>query len=271
MVEYKLINAYVFNPAFKNVKARCELLYCNNSDNCEHYKKGKCVNTSRVFSSIRCPHSKTTVEEGYTQRAMKFYSWQNERKEKYKDVLNVISFESEKLVDCGDYVYLPYSHMSNYVNSLPFIEREYFCKKEEFTLENILEIINLKPRALMGGVITKYRDEVIKFLHHLKEEMPDKFGELQEDNEELVSKYLGKEINYVGRTAFIRTLKVGAEIKQQGNSFIWDGTKLTCENYKSSFLPFKIREGYLEIEPTESSTFKITDNNQVDENTKFKD
>lgn len=271
MEGYKLIDAYVFNPAFKNVKARCELTYCNNTDNCNHYKQGKCVVANRILSSIRCPHSRRTVEEGYTQRAKSFYSWQTKRKEKYKDVLNAITTENSKLCVCGDYVYLPYPHLRNYVNSLSFITNEYFCKLEDFTLDNIITIIKFRPQAMMGGEIRDFQTKHVKtFIQHLKEEMPEIFKGVSEQFPDLVEKHIDKIEDYVGRTAYIKTLKIGSELYKDGK-FVWNGEKLISDDYKGSFMPFGIKVGYLELVPEDNHTVKITNNSQVDENTKFKD
>lgn len=270
--EYKIINVNIFNPAAKTVKARCEKLYCNNSENCKHYKENRCVNQRQIFSSIKCPHSKNEVEEGYTQRAKNFYNWQRKRKEQYKEHLNVLTIYNQKLAECGDYIYLPYPYLKNYVNSLPFIVNEYFCDKEDFTLENILKIIRYKPQAMMGGTITKFQEEYSpKFIQHLAEEFPEIYKELISNYPEIMKNYQEKAENYEGRKAYIKTLKTGAIIKEKGNEFIWDGETLTCEDYKDYFLPFQIKQGQLILTPSETDTLEITNNNQVDSGTKFKD
>ena len=46
--------------------------------------------------------------------------------------------------------------------------------KRNFTSEFIVELINYRPRAMMGGEITSYqREEVPKFCSQLKRYMPD--------------------------------------------------------------------------------------------------
>jgi len=271
MSGYKLINVYVFNPAFKEVKARCEFTYCNNSDNCEMYKNGKCVNQRYMLCSILCPHAKRNIEEGFTKRASKFYSWQDDKKKQYAEFLDKITIENSKLSLCGDYVFLPYPHYKNYVNPLDFIVNEHFCKLEDFTVDNIKTLLTFRPRALMGGEITDYQKiHAPKFIQHLKEEMPEKYRELKEIFPELMKIYKDIETNYVGRKAYIKTLKIGAEIFNKGK-FIWNGEKLISENFNSAFIPFDIKIGRLELIPEDNSTVEITDNAQVDKNTKFID
>jgi hypothetical protein len=64
--------------------------------------------------------------------------------------------------------------LENYTNSLSFIENEYFCKKENFTVENIIKIIEFKPLDCFYQEITSFQREYKPlFVQHLYEELLD--------------------------------------------------------------------------------------------------
>lgn len=274
MEDYKLINVRVFEPAFKNIKARCEYTYCKNSENCNLYKQGKCVHDyTFIIGCIKCPYGKFSRVEGYTKKARSYSSWIKNKKDVHKDLLNAVEFNTKKLAKIGEYIYLPYPHLKNYVNSLEGIVNEHFIKESDFTDEKILEIINYKPQALFGGTIKDFqKKEVPKFIQHLKEEMPDSWKNLKEKYPDKFKaiKEIGN--NYMGRTAYLKTLRVGTTVKDiYGNLFYFDGEHLINENYKPSFSPFETSGGLFKFKAEDNMTVKITDNDQVTGDTKFVD
>jgi hypothetical protein len=270
MSEYKLINVYVFHPAFKDVKERCEYTYCSNTENCELYKQKKCVNDFKFLNCIKCPYSKFSQEEGYTQKAKSFHGWMRDRKEKYKEVLNAIQFTSDKIAKIDEYIYLPYPHLNNYVNSINGIIGEHFIKVKDFTNKKILEIINFKPQALMGGEIKSFqKEEVPKFIQHLKEELPEIYDTFIKEYSDEAKKFAEVINNYVGRKAYIKTLKVGTYIYDDKNKFLFDGEYLICEDYKPIFAPFDTSGGLFKFKVEDDMVVKITNNEQVCKNTKF--
>ena len=48
----ELINAHIFEPYYKNVKARCELLYCDNHENWRYYWNN--LNEIEITITILC-------------------------------------------------------------------------------------------------------------------------------------------------------------------------------------------------------------------------
>lgn len=270
-----LINAYIFNPAFVDVKARCELIFCDNSEKCPLLQKGKCVQNIGIFGGVKCPHGINKIEYGFTRKAQSFKKWMNDKKQQYESVLEKVDCQNiyEKLVDLGDYVYLPYPYITNLVNSLPFIINRNFCKKEDFTPENMLSIIEFMPKALMGGVITSFQEkEAPRFVEHLMTEMPEKYSELVEKYPDIKIKFAKEKINYIKRKAILSTVKIGSEFKDvDGNILIWDGEFFTCENWASLFLPFRCKVASIKTKPAENEIIEITSNEQVDEHTRFID
>lgn len=49
----------------------------------------------------------------------------------------------------------------------------------------------------------------------------------------------------------------------------WEGDYLVCSDYRSAFNPLNAKSVEIKFIPTEDMTYKITDNNQVIENTEF--
>jgi hypothetical protein len=270
-----LINAHIFHPAFKDVKERCELTFCDNAENCPLLKKGKCVQNIGIFGGVNCPHGKNQIEYGFTKRAQHFRGWMHDKEKQYADVLEKVDckYAYEKLVDLGDYVYLPYPHITNYVNSLPFVVNSHFVKKEDFTPAIMMSIIGFRPEALFGGTITSFQEkEAPRFVEHLMTEMPEKYAELIEQYPDIKTRFSKEKMNYVKRKAILSTVKIGAEFKDYlGNICVWDGEYFTCENWNSSFLPFHCKTASIKAKPKENDTIEITDNNQVDDKTRFVD
>ena len=78
-------------------------------------------------------------------------------------------------------------------------------------------------------------------------------------------------MNFVGRTAFINSLKNGTELKDCHNN-IWkiEDNEIVCYKWKT-WLPFGKTPTETRIKITDDMKCKIIDNSQVDENTKFED
>lgn len=127
--------------------------------------------------SHSCPYGQMKREEGYTKAAIRCGDLIRKRKDEYGDIAH--SKEDLKfLCYIGDYVFLPLPHLINYSNSIR--DKNFFTgdgdiiEKKDFTSEFIVELINYRPRAMMGGEITSYqREEVPKFCSQLKRYMPD--------------------------------------------------------------------------------------------------
>jgi len=272
----ELINAHIFEPYYKNVKARCELLYCDNHENCPVLKKGKCLHVLGIVGpGWSCPHGSYSIYHGYTKAARNFRNWLNDKKKQYEAVLDKVDCQNfyKKIASTGDYIYLPYPYLKNYVNPLPFMINPHFCKVEDFTPENIMQIINFRPKAFFGGEIDSFqKQEVPRFIDHLMTEMPDIYKKLIEKYPEVLAKFPRNNMNYINRTAILKSCKIGSKFTDVlGNEFTWDGQYLICENWESYSIPFNIKRGYLKLEPSENTLIRIMNNNQVDENTAFFD
>lgn len=278
--EFIPINAIVTNPAhglFKNYKDRCQckIILCSNSSNCELYAKNQC-SFLRTLGSMSCPYGKNNWETGFTGRARGYSEWIQTRKEKYKDILFKIKDYTDGIFIVGDYVFVSYPHM-NLNKDVPFLSQgsifssgSYFMKKEDFTVENILKMINFKPYALMGGEITSYQKEVVpKFIKCLKETQPKLFEEVAKQLPTLHQIYEENKSN-VGRKAILQTLKpnVGVFTDCHKADWVWDGIYLTSINSHASFMLInKFTE--IKIKPADNVEVTITSDEQVTAETKF--
>lgn len=131
----------------------------------------------------------------------------------------------------------------------------------------IKQICDIKPRTLFGdGYIKKYYEKIVpRFLYELKINYEDIYNNF-------IIKYpeYDKEFDFVGRKAYIYSLKNNIEIVDRKGKFIKKDGYL-IGNYQSSFLPFDTREAEIKIKINDKMICEITNNNQCDKNTKFAD
>lgn len=273
----ELIHCYIFNPAthlFKqpaNTKAECRLLFCNNKSNCAVHARGECIMIGGLFGGS-CPYGSRRTDIGPTRRARSFSTWIRTKQAFYKET-PFLDNPTTKLAIIGDYVYLPYSFMSMNKN-VPFVSHSSFMSQGiplvplgDFKTKEIIDsILSFRPQALMGGEIKDYqKDSVPKFKMHLLECVPEIY-------EEFIGEPV-KDISYVGRKAYISSLKDGVTIQAErgnGDYLIKDGW-LVSTNAKI-FLSFvRYDEVELRLKPKLDQVVTITDNTQVDADTKFKD
>lgn len=230
-------------------------------------------------SNVRCPHSKFRIEEGYTKRAKSYYSWFVKKKKEYgEELVDKLEIQDSKLsIVGGDYVYLPYAHLKNYVNQIEGIINEHFIKIEEFTAQKVYEIFNFNPRALLdNGIIGSYQNkEVPKFIQHLKEIMPNIYEDFVSQYPDCNEQIEEKVSDYRGRTAKISSLKEESIIYDcHSNGWLIRNNQLVCEKCNTTLMiPFGNSNTVTKIviDITDDMTYKITDNSVVGKKTVFID
>lgn len=193
------------------------------------------------------------------------------------DVVNKLEFVDEKLcVVGGDYVYLPYPYLHNYINKIEGIVNKHFIPLSEFNEDKIKEIIDFIPRDLMyRAPISEYQEKCVqKFVQHLHEIMPEMLNKFLEKYPKYKEEIQNLLKDYIGRTAYIRTMTNGSILCDCHNDeWIIDNGYLVCKNNDMNLIPFiKYKEPTeVKIKISENMTYTITNNNQVDENTVFTD
>jgi hypothetical protein len=270
MQEYKTIHFHLFRPEkalFKqsrNERAEVQIISCCNSENCGLFKRGEC--SFRIsFSPSRCPYGRYHRYTGFTRKAQKYSNWCIEQEKRYEGIKFLDRPKIMAIV--GDYIFLPYSHMDMY-KDLPWSGP--FLKKEDFTVETVLKLINFRPRAfLFNSGITSYQKEVPPlFLKHLSEQMPDLFNQVIKADEGAREHF--KIFSNIGRKAILETItpNIGQLKDIYGGLWYWDGKSLCSRNSHASFMLIsKFKE--LILVPEEKQIVTITDEEQVNKETIF--
>ena len=263
----------IFGKPNKNEKAECRTISCTCPD-CPLLAKKECIKTG-IFGGY-CPYGTTSYEKGYSWRAKNFNKWIQEKKEEYKGI-TWPKYPTRKIAFIGDYVYLPYTHM-DMCDKIPilqksslFINGRPFIKKDEWTLQVVEILLDFRPQAMMGGEITSYqKEEVPKFLQHLREVDPDMWAALIKKRPEL-----DKAPDYVGRKALVKTLAPNITIppydKRYPVEWKWDGTYLTTqsEHVYSGTWGGHIRgkERWIKVQPSDTDSIVVKDNSWVNSQT----
>ncbi len=266
---------------------RSETIFCKDCENCSLYKNGKCLNVADRFGGYaKCPVGKVEHAKGYTHRAAKY---QDFREKVVKDeVYHKLSYPqncdfaiigngmlflnlryvrvwkpSEQEIKDWHYV----TDALGYAVRERVVGKDWIClPAEEVSIELLYRILSYQPIAMMGGVIKEYQDKIVpNILDGMRRTAPELYKQLTDVYPDLKE----KTPNYVGRYAYIMSLRDGLEISDNGTKGIKQGDKIFVSNFTSSFLPFNGKNAICEITIDERATIKILDNNWVDDNTIF--
>jgi uncharacterized protein (UPF0333 family) len=169
----------------------------------------------------------------------------------------------------GDYSWLPYSFM-DMNKDVKFVSK-CFLHKDDFNIETIASIVSFIPRTLFDNrEIGDYQKESVPmFIKHWCElgickDLYDKFAETDSRAKDIIN------ASNVGRSAILQTLTPNIGVFKDGKkeTWSWDGTYLTSSNCDSNvFMIVKASE--IRIKPRENSVVVITDDRQVNKDTKF--
>ena len=240
------------------------IISCDKCDKCSFYKNNTCLKI-RNLGKI-CKYGRRDTVQGYTSRAKKYYEF----KRKYEQD------------ECYSRLKRPNSTIgkidNEFVINLPFIRYEdgeikdpslgdslIYINEKEFNNTFIKELLDFKPHAMFGGIITDYQDKKVpNFLSDLKRN----FKEIYENFIKEYPRYDTK-VSYIGKKAYINTLNEDSVlIDCHNNEWIKEKEEIVCYKWRT-WLPFNGSGTETRIKITEDMIYKITDNNQVNENTKF--
>lgn len=218
------------------------------------------------------PYFKIVSESGVTKRAKSYGKLKRKMTDNFPELENRLTNLSGVLKPYGDYIYIKLNYLNNYVN--PFVKTDichsqHFILKSKFTIDNIIKIIEYKPKSIMNGVIDRYQNEEIpNFLLALKIEFPELYNELKLKSEKV--KNLEPNLTYVGKTAYVTTLNPGdVELRLSllgEQTFYWNGSELT--NSTKAYDGSIVKQS---IQPSDNTTVKILTNKSVNTQTKFID
>ena len=266
------VQLYGGKSIFKGVREKpleAEITYCDKCEQCTFYKNGTCFNAGRGKANGKI--GKKEIIRGYTSRANKYYEFKRtyENDERY----NLLKEPNSKIGIVDDIVILNLQYIK--INENMKIEEDVILGNDElvyiplneFNNDIIKRICDIKPRTLFNdGYIKSYYEEIIpRFLYELKTDFKDIYDRFINEYPEYE-----KEFNFIGRKAYIYSLKDETEIVDKNSTFLKKDGYLVG-NYKSLFLPFGATEAEIKIKINDKMICEITDNSQVDENTKFND
>lgn len=276
----KEIKAWVWNPANslfkrkKSEKAVGHIISCRCPEKCALYAKGNCV----AFDN-HCPYGNRSCVVGFSRMALKFNAWINNFKEIHKEAYAANITQPKKLEYFMDLVYVPIAYW-NLNERIEFVDgkgvftsSKPIIKRVHFNAQLISkEILNFKPRALFGGIITDFQqEEVPKFLIWLKQLDPVLYEEVKVLNPEHPA---FTNITNVGRRAILQTLNpnVGTFTDIHGGVWTWDGEYLYSKNSHFAFALIEYRETEeCRLKPNKNVIVKVSDDTQVNSNTEFID
>lgn len=272
----KVISYYLFNPADRNVKQRCEVITCDNCENCKIYLEHRqCATHTVMFGDdVVCPHSSINREHGYTRKAKSYHNWFSKRKSEYgADLEKAVKDAPDKLVIVGgDYVYLPYSFIKTYNSGVSELVNQRFIPLSSFNEDKIYEIITFEPTDLFHQVIGDYRLNVVpRFIQHMNEVMPELLTKAIKKYPDIKSIADKSIYDYIGRKAKISTLADGSELSDcHSNIWIKCGTTIECDKWKT-WLPFGKTATKVTIEITNDMLYTVDNNEIVKSDTVFID
>lgn len=257
-----------------------DIIYCDCSENCSFYRDNKCLNC-RSFLGATCKKGKVETIKGYTSRAKKY----SEFRARYKNdnEYGRLNYPSDlaALIDDELWLNLQFVHVRKakkddskwQINEFGYIITDgamlsniLLLPLSDLNIELLNRIFSFIPYAIMGGEIKKYQNTTVpNIINQLKIIVPDIYYKL-------IQKYPKYNIkpNYIGKYAYVRTMTNGSILTDaHGNKAVLKDGKLYCESFTKGFVPFRGKNANCIIDIDEKQTYKITDNSQCDENTKF--
>lgn len=252
-----------------------EITYCDKYKDCSFYKQGKCFSAGRWQQN--CKFGNKVRQKGYTSRAIKY----NDFRDKYRndECYNKLDEPNNTIGKIEDtfVINVRYLHekegggygIETNIFSHPLI----YINEKDFKNELISLICDGQPRTIMDNAVIKdYQEKTVpRFLYELKTEFTDIYNRFVKQYPE----YKEKQLNFVGRKAYIYSLRDGIELESNYSDktkFVKEGEYLkSINNYNGSFLPFNAKEADIRLKIDKKMSVEITNNSMVDENTVFND
>lgn len=259
----------------KPSKYRAEVVACD-CESCSLRENGMCL---RVVSIARnkniCKYGVRHVYEGYTPAARSCQEWLHVFKsdECYRKLLNVPSAVHFAVI--GDYYFIDTTYVGvkwtddKYEITSDFGANTYvFVEKDKATAKFFIDLLTYTPRAMLGGAIKEYRQSIVTLImNDIRKLVPELYAEIIRD-------YPGLDVDpdFVGKYVYVKTLKPGIDIQldDYGVFHLSDDRKtLTCDDYRSVFLPFGAKTSKIAIDVTDKLTYKVKSNDETCEDTEI--
>ncbi len=269
----------------KETPLEADEIYCEQPNNCTFYKEGKCLKCRSFMAPWKCPFGKVNTTKGYTSRAQKYYSF----KKKYTDdpAYSKLKYPNGYVAVMGDTLYI----YTQYVNVRKRNERDEKWRKDingyiidncgfggnyafiplkDVTNQLLYAIFSYRPTSMMGGTIVDWpKKRVPEILFGLKKYTPEIYHRFVDEYPEFVY-----EPDYVGKRAYVDSLKPGTVFVVKGTKWIFDG-EYVCSLQEIDIgigSPWWSQGGKktnVKIKANPEMTFEVTDNSIIDDNVRF--
>lgn len=283
----KKINVQLYGGKniFKEVPLEADIIYCDSKDDCSLFKDGKCL-LCRSFLGDICKKGRRETVKGYTSRAKKYSAF----REKYKndETYGKLHYPSDNFAVIDDEYWFDLKYVrvrkptdSDFkslinewgyiIDNVGFSRGFLHIPKEKMNAKFLNDIFRYRPRTVFNNenneIISDYADKVVpNIINEMKKQAPELYNELIENYPEY-----DVAPNYIGRYAYTKTLKNGTQIKDcHGDVGTLKDGKIYCDNFTKGFVPFNGLSATVVVEVKDTDTYKITSNDEWDENTKFK-
>lgn len=248
----------------KETPLEAVIISCDKCDKCSFYKNNTCFKIRSLGKHCKYGTSRTVT--GYTSRAKKYYDFREkyENDECYSKLkrpeISIGKIGNEFIIN------MPYiRYEDGKITDPSFGNPLIYVDEKDFDNTFIKQMLDFKPQAIFGGIIEDYqKKEVPRFLGDLKNNFKDIY-------ENFIKEYpeYDREISYIGKKAYINTLAEKSILKDcHKNEWIKEKDWIVCYKWKT-WLPFNGQATETRIKITSDMTVEISDNEQVNENTKF--
>lgn len=288
MSTMKKINVSIYQK--KGQAASAETTYCNRSDECPLYAKGKCILCKQFMSNETCPYGKVEFKKGYTRRAKKYDEFVSAVKsdDAYEKLGNAL--QRIMVVPVGDYVYLSLgsvtikyepdekkrgdSFMSRLYNGVAITDALMFVEgcwlpKKLVTPALMKAVCERVPFGFYGRMDGYQEKDVPRIVEELMKNLPDVYEGLVK----IAPRYKDVKFDYVGRKAFLKTLRDGIEIRTSNGTFVRVGDELVCDSFDGGILTkvagMRMKNARVVVPIPDDATIEVGDNDWVTASTRF--
>lgn len=260
-----------------------DIIYCDKAASCSFYKNGNCLRCRSLSPS--CKYGRNEIVKGYTSKAQKYYDFKKKylKDEKY-DKLKYPRSLVGKIDDVFffNFMYVlvrqatekddPWSKTVNgYIikNAYFGIGNFLFIPSNCVTNEFLYNVFSFKPTSMIGDEISDYREKIVpEILQELKFLSPEIYEKFIFEHPDYIY-----EPNYIGKRAYIYSLKKGTKFQIGSVTWIYDGEYVETENcnigLSSPWFLQDVSYGFVKIKVNDKMTIEVKDNSIVDKDTKF--
>lgn len=259
----------------RDSKYRAEVVACD-CESCSLRENGMCLRVTSIARNKNiCKYGFRYTYEGYTPAAKSCQDWLQVFKSDdcYHKLNNVPAAVHFAVI--GDYYFIDTTYVGvkwtddKYEITSAFgINTYIFIEKRKATTKFFVDLLTYTPHAILGGVIGEYRQSIVTLIMNgIRKLAPELYADIIHD-------YPGLDVtpNFVGKYVYVKTLKPGIDI-QLGDHGVFhlsdDRKTLTCDDYRSAFLPFDAKTSKITIDVTDELTYQVKSNDETCEDTEI--